>query len=262
MHSNTAWLSWFLTTQRWRSALLLLIGLVPAGGQQLYGADAVPPRWHASSSSINDCQLAVEARRQMIADPLLSGFNIGVTVADGVATVWGAVPNVDIVARVRSQLLVVTGITLVVDDLRIDPASSPSLPNGSAAIELDPPADKRGNGLAAAHPRSGSANFIGIVSPMTLTPGGSANAPGTPAVTLLKPTLTDTDLADQLETLRRSVPRFREVGIRSLGSVVYLRPYNAPPASVLELARQIAQLQGVTRVLIEDARRQSSLAIP
>jgi hypothetical protein len=81
-------------------------------------------------------------------------------------------------------------------------------------------------------------------------------------VTLLKPTLTDTDFADHLETLRRSLPRFRDVGVRSVGSVVYLRPYSAPPAIVMELAGRISQLPGVSRVLLEDTRRPGSLAIP
>jgi hypothetical protein len=257
MHSKNVGLFRLLAGRcRFQQALALLIGVVATGHHCSYAADSSPPRWHASSSPLMDCQLAAEARRSMMADPVLAEFNMGVTVADGAATVWGAVPDADIAARVRARLSVVAGISIVVEDLRIAPDAS--LWPTKMTPRVTWPAEKLRTALASGYPRWGSKGFIGTVPAITLNLGPT----GTPAVTLLKPTLTDTDLADQLETLRRSVPRFRDVGVRSVGSVVYLRAYNGPPVTVLEFAGRISQLQGVSRVVIEDSRRPTSLSIP
>jgi hypothetical protein len=248
-------------TRQWRALMLGgLMGLIAADSRPVHAADPLAPRWHAPSS-LDDCQLAVEARRSIMADPMLAELNIGVTVVNSAATVWGAVPDADTAARVRSRLSAVTGIWTVVDDLRID-ADSRLLPlRSTVASEVNPPAEKYKTELASSYPRWGPASFMGTVPAMTLN-YSSGDPARTPAVTLLKPTLTDTDLADRLETLRRSMPGFRDVGVRSVGSMVYLRPYNAPPAIVREFAGRISQLPGVSRVLIEESRRPGSLAIP
>jgi hypothetical protein len=247
----------------WRHALTLcvLIGLIAADRHPAHAADPRAPRGHASPSSVEDCQLAVEARRSMMADPMLAQFNIGVTVADSAATVWGAVPDADTAAKVRSRLSMVAGMSTLIDDLRIDPDCRLWALRSMAPTEVSSPAEQYKTGLASRQPTCGPASFTDTLPPMTLICPSSDPAK-TPSVTLLKPTLADANLADQLETLRRTVPRFRDIGFRSLGSVVYLRPHKAPPAMVLEFAGQISHLPGVSRVLIEDSSRSSSLSIP
>jgi len=264
MPSKNPGLPWLHAgTGRWRGLVLLLaIALIAADGRRLDGPDPRPPRWHASSSTLNDCQMAAEARRSVMADPALADLNIGITVVDGSATVWGGVPDADIAARVRSRLSVVAGISTVIDDLRIDPDSRLSPLRSAVASQVNPPVEWYKPGLASGYPRGGRASFADAVPPMTIDRLPAGDPARSPAVTLLKPTLTDTNLADQLETLRRSTSRFRDLGVRSIGSVVYLRPCNAPSATVLEFAGRISHLQGVSRVLIEDSRRPSSLAIP
>jgi hypothetical protein len=264
MRSKNPGLDWLRAcTRQWRAPVLaVLLGMAVTGGRFGYAGDPRAPRWHASSASLNDCQVAVEARRSMMADPVLGEFNIGITVTDSAATVWGAVPDAEIAARVRSRLSAVTGISTVVDDLRIDPDSRLRPLRNTVASEVDAPAERYKTGLASGYLRSGPASFTGTVPSMVLNPGPPCDPARMPFVTLLKPTPTDTDLAGQLETLRRSVPRFRDVGIRSVGSMVYLRPYHGSSAIVLEFAGRISQLPGVSRVIIEDTRGPKSLAIP
>src|SRR5947209_2050952 len=101
-------------TPSWRAPVFgLMIALIATSGQRVGAADPGATPWRPPSSSLNDCQLAADARRSMMADPVLAEFNIGVTIADSTATVWGAVPDADIAARVRSRLSAVAGISTV-----------------------------------------------------------------------------------------------------------------------------------------------------
>src|SRR5437868_600958 len=63
------------------------------------------------SETVRDVQHTLQARKLLSDDPDLAPFNIGVTVTDRVAVLWGPVPSAEV--AFRAELCVKTMVALV-----------------------------------------------------------------------------------------------------------------------------------------------------
>jgi len=66
---------------------------------------------------LRDMQVTVYARRALADDPELSRWNLGVNVRDGIATVWGPVPNDEVGRKAVKAIEQVRGVMSVRSDL-------------------------------------------------------------------------------------------------------------------------------------------------
>src|SRR5262249_324395 len=105
------------TTAQTRRGLLLgtltavLLGFA-ASPAFLSGAEPAPAK---SDNSFDDLKLEGLARKALNQDKRLAGLNVGVTVRDRVATLWGPLPSADAVQGALDRLKQVRGIVKVVD---------------------------------------------------------------------------------------------------------------------------------------------------
>jgi osmotically-inducible protein OsmY len=95
-----------------------------AGGIVLGGVAAQSPPWSARSlpagdAKLLDLELSLRAR-QVLQDDSLADLNLGVSVRDRVATLWGTVPNRDVARRAEERLRQVIGLTSVLSQLHVN----------------------------------------------------------------------------------------------------------------------------------------------
>lgn len=74
-----------------------------------------------------NCRLTLLARQALLQDAVLAPLNLGVSVKDHVATLWGPVPYGDLKRRAENRVLSVQGIAEVVNELYVDAASEPAV---------------------------------------------------------------------------------------------------------------------------------------
>jgi osmotically-inducible protein OsmY len=72
-----------------------------------------------------DCRLTLYARQALNGDSLLADLNLGVTVRDHVATLWGPIPSRQLAGRAVERLRTVQGIAEVINDLRVETREEP-----------------------------------------------------------------------------------------------------------------------------------------
>src|SRR5947209_4184529 len=108
----------------WFAGGLLLMSTVPLSATE---APSRPPA--AALGLIRDLRLTVVARREFQHDRVLGPLNLGVQVRNGVATVWGPVPSVEVARQAVARLEAINGIFEVRSELQLRrPAEKPLLP--------------------------------------------------------------------------------------------------------------------------------------
>src|SRR5260370_14022232 len=70
---------------------------------------------------LRDIEVQVRARRLLEEDPELAPFNLGVTVRNGEALVWGPVPSPEVRARALKKVADVRGVYTVRGELYVAP---------------------------------------------------------------------------------------------------------------------------------------------
>src|SRR5438552_3749010 len=80
------------------STLCCLVGVALAGFASTLRAESLP------LGSMRDFWQTMQARKLLLDDPRLAPLNLGVKVVDGVATLWGPVPNAEHSFRAESCL--------------------------------------------------------------------------------------------------------------------------------------------------------------
>lgn len=79
----------------------------------------------SSDSALNDCRLTVLARQALLQDELLAALNLGVSVRDHVAVLWGPIPSADLARRAVERVGNVQGIARVMNQLTIEAPGNP-----------------------------------------------------------------------------------------------------------------------------------------
>lgn len=191
-----------------------------------------------------DTRLTMRARQTLQQDPALAILpELRVTVRNGVATLWGAVPNSDIARRAETMLRQLTGVTEVCNDLHVQSPTDPMVAflkqgegdNGRAWIMTNRPAAL----MSRPEDEPGADKGVALLLP----PISLQAAPAAPV---------DADPATALTRLRQAEPRFHGVQAEVRGGIVWLRPVNARAEDVFELARIASTLRGVERVIVQD----------
>ena len=237
-------------------------GMGLLGPPSLAAAPAAQPA--AAPPSLRDARLAMNARQALARDEQLARLNIGISVRQGVATIWGPVPSEAVARRAVERLREVKGLLEVRSQLYLkedlEPAPRPS--GQPPLLPLEPPAvgallGRRGDvapapGETLRFPRDGA--------DLRTTPYGEEQPVRSPAsvVSLLPPVSpAETDaardgLSPAIEQLWRSDLRYRVIRPQVQGGVVYLHGMAARREEMLDLAERIARLAGVERVILKE----------
>lgn len=241
----------------------LAVAVALAGSLVPVGAEAPkpgPPR-----AAVRDLQLTVHGRRALQEDGELAALNLGVRVRDGVATLWGPVPSVHLIARAVQRLEAVQGILEVKTELYV---ARPEKKNDLLAFPLAPDERLRSES-ASPNPESG---IIGGLSGRTVS-GPEPAVASRPAASLLAPVPIEAALAatppvappaqlasqplpshpDRLllavERVRRGDARFRTLRTEVKGSTILVTGAAAQGDEVMALAQTLSRLPGVERVI-------------
>src|SRR5205823_4789472 len=85
---------------------------------------------------LRDMQVTIYARRALLEEPALAALNLGVNVRDGVATVWGPVPNEEIGRKAVKRVEMVQGVLKVRSDFYLlGPKKEEELPDSPLVLE-------------------------------------------------------------------------------------------------------------------------------
>jgi osmotically-inducible protein OsmY len=234
-------------------------------------ARSAPP-WESDRLEVRDVELTLLARRAVHQDSELARCNLGVSVRQGEATVWGSVPTRDLashalavvgrvrgVYKVRSDLLVAGGHEEALESLLAGLASGPS---NSDPVPWYQSSD-RGTGGSFAE-RLG--DLPGESKPQEVInahPPLSAWLPH-PGVTLLRPMpvtnpvarieaqpedrSTGGDLREAVERVLSGDERFHDIRVEINNGIVLLSGRVRRPENLVELWRAVSPLPGVRSV--------------
>jgi hypothetical protein len=222
----------------------------------LLAASLAPRAPAADDAGLRDCQVTLRARRVLLQDETLAPLNLGVSVRDGSAAVWGLVPTPELADRAVERVRRVPGILEVRRQISVVRATDPMLEH------LSRPASQGDEFPVAAlnRPPAALASRAPAVPPTRLPADGIAVMP---AITLPGPSsppaaAAATDLFNAVERLRRGPhgadPRYLRVHTQVQGGVVRLGGTVHRWEDLFELARKISHLPGVERVVLENVR--------
>jgi hypothetical protein len=200
------------------------------------------------------------ARQALLKDEQLAGRNLGISVRQGIATVWGPVPSEAVARRAVERLREVKGLLDVRSQLYVAAAAEPP-PKSSgrpALLPLEPlmPNDLDNPAGTLKYPRTAAGG--------PRPPPVSGDRPARPlseAVALLAPVppggwnatpTSSSNLASSVEELWRSDLRYRIIRPQIQGSVVYLHGMASRREDMLDLAERLSRLPGVERVILKE----------
>jgi hypothetical protein len=247
-------------------------------------------------------RLALLVRRALLEEPELARANLGVRVRDGVVTLWGPIPSVELGRRAVARARKVAGVREVRNDLYVNttPQEPPSIrfptepepPSATESASPDPATGTLGkvtgrtplialppSGRTATPQTPPPAASPSTVDSATTPPqpapssplpstGRSAPAPAPAGVLLMAPVGApgarppvhprpqatappSLDLAQSVERLQQSEPRFHRVRVEVQGDAVFIgAPDDVPGEAVMALAQALSRMPGVGRVVL------------
>jgi osmotically-inducible protein OsmY len=239
----------------------------PPGEQPIF----VPPL----QPDLRDVRLTLMARKALREDRELGRLNLGVSVRQGVATLRGRVPSEALAWRAIQLVKPIQGIFEVYHDLQIkefDPVDLPVLggPIASGPEEGNPPTRSPGpSGILAGrpggNPTGAHAMEPGAPGPLNeavslgrpvIRPASSSEAGQSPKAVLMAPQPSDAAISVEASVtgVLTADHRFSRVRPEVQEGVVYLRGSVTRQEEVMELARLVARLSGVARVVVDNVR--------
>lgn len=228
-----------------RDLLIALGGLLLLAPAAL--ADSAPGR--SAQDRIRDLETQVRARQQLAADEELAPFNLGVSVRDGVAVVWGPVPSPEMKARALAAVENVRGIYKVQSEMYVTRTAG-TLVTPSYALTL-PDAPQTS---ASAMPDWRTGKLPALPGQLSSNKGDEPTGP--PKSVLLLPAVAAPDegpngeLASALEGIRKGDERYRLIQYEMKNGAIYLRG-TAKPEHVMAFAQAISRVPGVGRVVLQ-----------
>lgn len=220
-------------------------------------------------ATVDDIQLTLETRQALDQDPRLKPLNLWVSVRGRTATLTGPVPSTELARLAEDRVRGVSGLVKVVNELRPEREEDAAVNAMQPLARSRPPAadprhttarPKMGVLTGQPPPRpqsaaaSGSGDFLKL-PPIRLT------VPSTEPVgtSVAKPRVADaadrqSDLAGAIERVRQAEERFRDLRAEVVDGAVFLRGVVRDPADQFDLAQRLAQLPGVTRVVLAEVR--------
>jgi hypothetical protein len=240
----------------------------------------------------DDCRLTLLALQALTRDEHLGTLNLGLTVHDTILTLWGPVPSAACAQRAVVITRQVPGVGGIVNQLTILPPeefpapSAASFPPGPSRRSRESVGDHHpltpglagrpdthrpvpGDGLdwrppspteRRAGPGSGSGSSARLGRPIPILPPlvirVPAPAPNQPPAGLTTATAQPAAVNGMagLDRLVRADPRYRQLRPEVRGRDVYLHGVAYSLVDLHTLARAIAQVPGVGRVILDDVQ--------
>jgi hypothetical protein len=218
-----------------------------------------------ADGSFDDLKLTGLARKALQQDKRLTGLNVGVTLSNGVATLWGRVPSAEVAKEAVDRLKQVPGVVKVVDTSKVVPPADPLAAQVAEAL--------RSRGLQAEPPGAPETVTTAKVTgnKPDLDPLYEPDPPRAPAVASAKPTAlrqpagpapamlskpevlpdVSADFDGIWQRLQAKEERFREVTLERRDGVVRINGTVARMADAWELADLLAEAPGVRQVLLD-----------
>jgi len=214
-----------------------------------------------SEQSQRDWQLNNLARRALLKDDVLSSQNIGVTVKQNVATFWGNLPSPEMAKRVEQTLLKIPGITKVVSDCRMVPATDPvpqalaDAVNRARELAGDPSISTKLVPPQPSPTSMASRQTVAKPAPDGTTPKATdiALPPASPPAAFLLPPASAqarTDDAPAPEKIRLSEKRFKDLTLNINDGIVKVNGSVARMKDAWDLAEKLNGAPGVRQVMI------------
>lgn len=258
----------------------ILLGLMPQPFALPVRAADPPPRFAsvplpARDESARDWVLSNLARRVLLKDEQLASLNIGVSVKDKVATIWGTLPSKEAGKRAEEMLKKINGIASVINECKIVPPPS-AVPQQVAdavkrlqereaeealALRQPPPPTATTGRQVVAKPEPDvlAPRVVNDPTEVRLPP-----LPPPPAAVLLPPEFSPVSPSptspapatpvsfsgDPIERTRRSEPRFRDVVLEVKGGVVKISGSVPKMKDAWDLADKLNAVNGVRQVIL------------
>jgi hypothetical protein len=227
-------------------ALSGLLLLVPAA----FAGEADSGAARASADRIHDLETQIRARQVLAADEELAPFNLGVSVRNGVAVVWGPVSSPEMKTRAVKAIENVRGIYKVQSEMYVTRTAGQLVTPSYALMLPDAPQT-----TASAMPdwRTGKLPSL----PGQLASQKPDEPTGPPKSVLLQPAVAAPDdgpngeLATVLEGIRKGDERYRLIQYEMKNGAIYVRG-TAKPEHVMAFAQAISRVPGVGRVVLQN----------
>lgn len=241
-------------------------------------APADPPAWvpnppQPEERAVHDLQLTLRARNALLQDPALARQQVGVSVHNRVATLWGRVATWALARRAEACLHQVFGLTVIRNELHVEAPEGlerhgtlPSLGQRAPLAEPVLPPPQPTQDAVVHHPSEPALiqeqEFLGRPTEgkptaAALAPGQLAGARRGPPPALLPPLTeaeADSGLAQKVNALCLADGRYYRVRAEVVGGTVYLGGFVDRWEHLFELAQAIARLPGAKRVVLDDVR--------
>lgn len=248
-----------------RLAAAVLLGLPPTAATQPPRLPIEPRPILLPDQTPRDFVLTSAARRAIQKDERLGALNLGISVNNRVATVWGNVPTAETNTRLDETLKKISGIAAVMSECRLVPDDP--VPNAIAdAVKKNrDKGDDPNTSAKFSEPPQPPATMTGrTVSKPNLEelapkPRGDVNenAPGAPllppppTVVLHAPIpVSSIDDLNDWEMVRKSEPRFREVTLDVRNGVIRINGLVVKTKDAWDLADKLNALPNIKQVIL------------
>jgi hypothetical protein len=240
--------------------LLWVIGVLALGAPAtpVLAVDAPPRPPPGALGLIRDLRLTVLARRALQTDRDLTTLNLGVRVREGVAEIWGPIPDVKAARQAVVCLETIPGIVRVQTDF------FEKTPDRTLDLELfGPPAPP--TLVEAAKPDGDTGRMRAAPAALPLIAASRPPRPAAvaeqPPIALLpprtlprrEPMAPQGDLQQAVERIRNGQARFRAIDVRVQGGTILVSRGATTGDDAVELAQELRVLPGVVEVrLVEE----------
>ena len=253
----------------------VLLGLMPQYFVLPVCGAEPPPRFASTpgaprEESARDWVLGIQARRILHKDEQIAALNVGVSVKDKVATIWGTLPSAEVGKRAEEILKKINGIASVVNECKIVPPPSVIPQQVADAVKrLQEGQPDEALALKSAPPPAATTGRQVVAKPAPeMLPPRPVNDPNevrlpplspSPGAVLLPPVLSPTPSPspeapmtgfDSAEKIRDSEPRFKDVALEMKGGVVKISGIVPTMKDAWDLAEKLNAVNGVRQVIL------------
>jgi hypothetical protein len=220
----------------------------------------------AAPASLEDCRLTLLARQAVLGDERFRDLDLGVSVHQNIAVLWGVVPDPVLVRAAEERVRGVLGVAGVRNELQTE-GRGKERDAARARGTFAPPAlriersrlDRRRDSTALTGQRDNgpvlATRDTTPLMPSIVLPDPHGKPPAAPAASLGPPIPYDANdaLAALVENARHVDPRFRDIRVAIDNGVVRLGAASAQRDDVYLFASHLSHVQGVRRILVESS---------